>query len=84
VWRANRTDIEVRRREVETFFRGDLPDSALWLASNHIGYVLWLHDDNQLPAHTFDKLNGLIQSGYAWHGYYEAGDYHVGLWQRRP
>ena len=46
VWRANRTDIEVRRREVETFFRGDLPDSALWLESNHIGCVLWLRDDN--------------------------------------
>jgi uncharacterized membrane protein len=84
VWRANRTDIEVRRREVETFFRGDLPDSALWLESNHIGYVLWLRDDNQLPAHTFDKLNGLIRDRYAWRGYYEAGDYHVGLWQRRP
>lgn len=84
VWRANRTDIEVRRREVETFFRGDLPDSAVWLESNHIGYVLWLRDDNQLPAHTFDQLNGLIRNRYAWQGYYEAGDYRVGLWQRRP
>jgi hypothetical protein len=34
------------RRGVETFFRGDLPDSALWLESNHIGCVLWLRDDN--------------------------------------
>ena len=84
VWRANRADIEGRRHEVETFYGGDLADSVLWLESNRIRYVLWLRDDNQLPAHTFDKLNGLIRNRYAWHGYYEVGDYHVGLWEQRP
>jgi hypothetical protein len=56
-----------------------LPDSSRWLTANGIGYVLWGRDDNQLPPLTFEKLNGLVQDRYAWHGYYEIGVYHVGL-----
>jgi uncharacterized membrane protein len=81
VWRGYRADIEARRREVEAFYRGDLPDSAGWLESNQIRYVLWLREDNQLPPHTFDKLNDSIRDRYKWRGYYEAGDYRVGLWE---
>ena len=84
VWRSNRPDIEVRRREVEAFYLGALPDSARWSESNRIRYVLWLRDDNQLPPKTFDRLNDSIRSRYVWHGYYELGDYRVGLWQFAP
>jgi uncharacterized membrane protein len=81
VWRGNRGDIEARRRAVEAFYLGALPESSRWLESNHIGYVLWLRDDNQLPPKTFDRLSSSIRDRYVWHGYYEVGDYHVGLWQ---
>jgi uncharacterized membrane protein len=84
IWRGNRVDIAARAREVELFFRGDLPDSSRWLTANGIGYVLWGRDDNQLPPITFEKLNDSIKDRYAWHGYYEVGAYHVGLWQIRP
>jgi uncharacterized membrane protein len=84
IWRGNRVDIEARRREVELFYRGDLPDSSRWLTANGIGYVLWGRDDNQLPPLTFEKLNGQIKDRYAWQGYYEVGVYHVGLWQLCP
>jgi uncharacterized membrane protein len=84
VWRGNRADIQARAREVELFFRGDLPDSSRWLTANGIGYVLWGRDDNQLPPLTFDRLNDSIKDRYVWHGYYEVGVYHVGLWQIRP
>jgi uncharacterized membrane protein len=84
VWRGNRVDIEVRRHEVDLFFHGDLPDCSRWLTANGIGYVLWGRDDNQLPPLTFDRLNALIRDRYIWRGYYEAGTYHVGLWQVRP
>jgi uncharacterized membrane protein len=80
VWRHNRADIEVRRREVELFFNGDLPDSSTWLEANHIRHVLWLRDDNQLAPHTFDKVNGLVKDRYLWRAYYIAGDYRVGMW----
>jgi uncharacterized membrane protein len=83
VWRGNRSDIEVRRHEVELFFRGEIPDSSRWLADNGIGFVLWGRDENQLPPLTFDRLNDLIKDRYIWHGYYEVGTYHVGLWQIR-
>ena len=78
VWRHNRMDIEARRREVELFFNGELPDSPAWLEVNHIRHVLWLRDDNQL--HTFDKVNGLIKDRYLWRPYYTVGDYRVGVW----
>jgi uncharacterized membrane protein len=84
VWRGNRSDIDARQREVELFYRGDLPDSSRWLTGNGIGYVLWGRDDNQLPPPAFDRLNNLIRDRYIWHGYYEVGTYHVGLWQMRP
>jgi len=84
VWRGNRADIDARQREVELFYRGDLQDSSRWLTANGIGYVLWGRDDNQLPPPAFDRLNNLIRDRYIWHGYYEVGTYHVGLWQMRP
>jgi uncharacterized membrane protein len=84
VWRGNRADIGVRKQQVETFYRGELPDSSRWLESNRIRYVLWLRDESQLPPHTFDKLNFLLRDRYQWRGYYEVGDYHVGLWEMRP
>jgi uncharacterized membrane protein len=80
VWRHNRPDIEVRRREVEVFFSGNLPDSSHWLEANRIRHVFWLRDDNQLPPHTFDKINGLIKDRYSWQEYYTAGEYRVGMW----
>jgi uncharacterized membrane protein len=83
VWRGNRVDINAREREVNLFFSGDMPDSSRWLAANGISYVVWGRDENQLPPNTFDKLNDSIKDRYIWHGYYEVGAYHVGLWQIR-
>jgi uncharacterized membrane protein len=80
VWRHNRADIEVRRREVEVFFNGEMPDGSHWLEANHIRHVLWLRDDNQLAPHTFDKLNDSIKDRYSWQAYYTAGEYRVGMW----
>jgi hypothetical protein len=84
IWRGNRADIDIRMRDVQAFYRGDLPDSAQWLEANRIEYVIWGRDDNQLPPPTFDRVASAIKDRYAWHGYYEVGNYHVGLWQRRP
>jgi len=81
VWRGSRVDINTREREVGDFYRGDMPHSSHWLRSNHIDYVVWGRDDNQLPPHTFDRLNAAIKDQYAWQGFYEAGDYHVGVWK---
>jgi hypothetical protein len=48
VWRGNRADIDAREREVNTFYRGEMPDPARWLAANGIHFVVWGRDDNQL------------------------------------
>ena len=61
-----------------------LPDAARWLRANGIHFVVWGRDDNQLPPMTFDRVNDSIKDGYAWHGFYEVGNYHVGLWQVLP
>jgi len=81
VWRGNRADIEARRREVEAFFAGAMADSARWLESNRIGYVLWLREDN--PLHTWGRIDGQIKDRYEWHGFYEAGEYRVGMWRKK-
>jgi len=83
VWRGNRADINARKRDVDLFYMGTLPDSSRWLESNRIAYVVWGRDDNQLPPQTFDRLNDAIKDRYSWNGYYEAGTYHVGLWKLR-
>ena len=80
VWRHNRADIEIRRREVEEFFNGNLPNSSAWLEANHIRHVLWLRDDNRLPPHTFEKLNDAIKDRFFWQSFYTAADYRVGMW----
>ncbi len=81
VWRGNRADIEVRRRETETFYKGEMPDGERWLDENGIDYVLWLRDDN--PLHTWNKIEAQVKECFGWEGYYEAGEYRVGVWNRR-
>jgi uncharacterized membrane protein len=83
VWRGNRADVNAREREVNAFFRGDMPEAWRWLEANGIRYVIWGRDDNQLPPTTFDRVNDSIKEAYLWRGYYEVGAYHVGLWQIR-
>ena len=81
VWRRNRADVDTRKREVDQFYLGTLPDRTRWLKANSIRYVVWGRDDNQLSPQTFEKLNDLIKDRYVWNGYYEVGTYHVGLWK---
>ena len=80
VWRGYRVDIDRRMEQVQTFFRGDLPDSARWLEQHRIRYVLWLKDDNKLPKGTFEKINDQIRDRYFWREFYVAGDFRVGIW----
>ncbi len=84
LWRGWRADIELRNREVQQFYRGDLSDPAGWLKVNQIDHVLWLKNDAKMPAGTFDRLNAQIGQDYYWREFYVAGDFHVGVWSRRP
>ncbi len=63
---------------------GDLSDPAGWLKVNQIDHVLWLKNDAKMPAGTFDRLNAQIGQDYYWREFYVAGDFHVGVWSRRP
>jgi len=81
VWRGNLPEIDARQNEVASFYRGEMADSAQWLDSSGIRYVLWLREDNQLPV--FEKLDSQLRDRYQWHGYYEAGQYRVGMWEER-
>jgi uncharacterized membrane protein len=82
VWRSSRSDIDARQRDVQAFYSGELQNSSRWLEGNGIRFVIWQRDDNQLPAGTWDKVSSAIKDRYLWHGYYEVGNYHVGLWER--
>lgn len=82
LWRGWHEDIEIRKLQMEAFYRGALPNSDRWLRDNNIRHVLWLKDEAQLPEGTFQKINQGISPGYAWREFYVAGEFRVGLWSR--
>lgn len=82
LWRGWRGDIEVRKLQMEAFYRGELPNSDRWLKQNKIRHVLWLKDENRLPEGTFQKIQERIAGSYVWSEYYAVGEFRVGVWSR--
>lgn len=83
LWRGQRADIDIRSREVASFYAGDMADSASWLLNNHIEHVLWLKTEMAMPEGTFSRIDQQIGGAYFWREYYRAGDFRVGIWSRR-
>src|SRR5580658_9573912 len=79
-WRGYRADIDQRLTAIYRFYSGDLPDAERWLLENHVKYVLWLKDDNEAPAGTFDKIDQQIHSRYFWNDYSVETGARVGVW----
>jgi uncharacterized membrane protein len=80
IWRGYRADIEHRSVEIGQFYSGDLPEAERWLEQNRIRYILWLQDENKLPAGTFEKIDEQIHSQYLWSDYSAQPGSRVGLW----
>jgi uncharacterized membrane protein len=79
-WRGYRADIDQRLTAIYRFYSGDLPDAERWLEENHVKYILWLKDDNEAPAGTFDKIDQQIHSRYFWNDYSVETGARVGVW----
>lgn len=79
-WRGNPPAVNRRADEVAAFYAGDLPDAARWLEQNHVRFVLWLEDENRLPAGTFEKIDLQIRPRYAWNDYSAASGSRAGFW----
>lgn len=79
-WRGYRADIDQRLDAINRFYSGDLPDAERWLEQNHVKYVLWLKDDNEAPAGTFEKIDQQIRSRYFWNDYSLQAGERMGLW----
>lgn len=65
-WRGYPAVIDHRMAEINRFYSGDLPDAGRWLEQNQIKYVLWLPQESQLPAGTFQKIDRQIHDRYLW------------------
>jgi hypothetical protein len=83
LWRANRTDIDQRKDQLNAFYRGELQDAASWLLENEIEHVLWLKTEGRMPAGAWERIDEAIRLQYVWREHYRAGDFRVGLWSRR-
>jgi uncharacterized membrane protein len=83
LWRGGRADVTMRETQVNSFYAGELPDSAQWLLQNDIDFVLWLKSEYELPEGTFAKIDEQIRSAYYWQEYYQADEFRVGIWSRR-
>jgi uncharacterized membrane protein len=79
-WRGYRADIDHRLDAINRFYNGDLPDAERWLEQNRVKYVLWLKDDNEAPAGTFEKIDQQIRSRYFWTDFSVQTDARVGVW----
>jgi hypothetical protein len=84
LWRGQRADVQVRAKEVEAFYAGNLRDSASWLVGNRIDHVLWLKSEATMPPGAFEQIDQAIRGVYQWREYYRAGDFRVGIWSRLP
>jgi uncharacterized membrane protein len=79
-WRGYRVDIDQRWNEINRFYSGDLPDAERWLEQNRVKYILWLSDENDGPAGTFEKIDRQIHDRYLWTEYTAQSGQRVGLW----
>jgi uncharacterized membrane protein len=79
-WRGYRADIDLRMDAIRQFYSGELPDAERWLELNHVKYVLWMKDDNDGPAGTFEKIDQQIRGQYFWNDYTVLSGLRVGLW----
>ena len=66
--------------EITRFYLGDLPDAGRWLEQSRIKYILWLPQESQLPAGTFQKIDRQIHDRYLWNDQSVQPGSLVGLW----
>lgn len=83
LWRGNQALVELRRNDVRLFYEGRLEGSEEWLIENGIEHVLWLKEENTLPAGTFESIQARIQDRYYWRQFHAAGSFRIGVWSRR-
>jgi uncharacterized membrane protein len=83
LWRGNQALVEIRRNDVVQFYEARLEKSEEWLIENGIEHVLWLKEENTLPAGTFERITEQIKGAYYWRQFYAAGSFRVGVWSRR-
>ena len=84
LWRGRRVDIDVRARDVASFYAGEMTDSARWLLNNRIDHVLWLKTEGKMAAGTWHRIQSQIRHAYFWRESYRADEFRVGVWSRTP
>jgi hypothetical protein len=71
------------QRQIKSFYAGELANSLDWLLANHVYYVVWSPAENGKHPDAFAEIGRQIGGAYAWHGFYDAADAHVGVWVRK-
>lgn len=82
LWRAHDPDVFRRFNQQTRFYGRAMPEALRWLEENRVDYVLWLDDENQLPAGTWEWIDEKLRGRYAWKDFSRRRGSPVGLWQR--
>jgi hypothetical protein len=82
-WHGDVSDAWQLQRQIKSFYAGELANSLDWLLANHVYYVVWSPAENGKHPDAFAEIGRQIGGAYAWHGFYDAADAHVGVWVRK-
>jgi hypothetical protein len=76
-WHGSVPRIWILKDEIDEFYRGEMDNPQMWLASHNVQYIVFGPNDND--AH-FSKINEKIESSYMWHEYNHSRQRHIGFW----
>lgn len=82
-WHAGVDHMWILKEQIETFYKGQLPDAQRWLIANKVRYIVFNGRDAGNNAEGWKAIQAAIGGSYDWQDFYVAGDYRVGIWTRR-
>ncbi len=80
-WHSNVGQMFILKDQIKKFYTGDMPDMANWLLAQDVKYIVWSGKDAENRA-GWGKIQQAISHEYAWHEFYAAGDFRVGIWTK--
>ncbi len=76
-WHGDVPRIWILKDEIESFYRGEMDGSLVWLMSHNVEYIVFGPSDNNS---NFDIINNQIKSMYSWQEYNHSRHRHTGIW----
>ncbi|WP_148713782.1 DUF2298 domain-containing protein [Chitinolyticbacter meiyuanensis] len=81
LWHGAPSSVWSETNLLKSFYKGEMPDMANWLARHKVDYIVWTPADNNASPQSWATINNAIAGHYSWKPF---GDNPLtGLWVRR-